>query len=254
MPRVARLSIAPVKSLGLLHPEAITLTERGVAEDRRFFLIDATGRLMDRLVIGSLVRIGTWTDPAGETLRLTFPDGAVIEDAVRTTEPIVTSMYGRRAVGHIVDGPFAEALSTFAGRAIRLVRTDEPGGTREQHPATLVTDGSLDRLGQHLGVGAVDGRRFRMLIELEDGAAHEEDGWVGQRIGIGDVEMRISAPVPRCAITTQDPDTGERDLDTLRTIISYRGLRDDKDIDFGVWGEVDRPGEVRLGDEVRLLG
>jgi uncharacterized protein YcbX len=253
MPRVARLSIAPVKSLGLLHPESITLTERGVAEDRRFFLIDATGRLMDRLVIGSLVRIGAWTDPAGETLRLTFPDGTVVEGPVHPTEPIVTPMYGRRAVGHVVDGPFAEALSAFAARPIRLVRTDQPGGTREQHPATLVTDGSLDRLGQHLGVGGVDGRRFRMLIELEDGTAHEEDSWVGQRVGIGGAEMRISAAVPRCAITTQDPDTGERDLDTLRTIISYRGLREDKDIDFGVWGEVDTPGEVRLGDEVRLL-
>jgi uncharacterized protein YcbX len=80
MPRIARLSIAPVKSLGLLHPDSVTLTKHGVAEDRRFFLIDATGRLMDRLVIGSLVRIGAWTDAEATTLRLTFPDGVVADE------------------------------------------------------------------------------------------------------------------------------------------------------------------------------
>ncbi len=92
-----------------------------------------------------------------------------------------------------------------------------------------------------------------MLIELDDGAPHEEDTWIGGRIALGETIMEISAAVPRCAITTQDPDTGVRDLDTLRTIIDYRGIRNEKDVDFGVWGEVERPGRIRLGDEVRVL-
>jgi uncharacterized protein YcbX len=54
-------------------------------------------------------------------------------------------------------------------------------------------------------------------------------------------------------MTTHDPETGQRDLDTLRAIKEYRGQSDDKDILFGVWGEVERPGVIRLGDEVRLL-
>ena len=55
-------------------------------------------------------------------------------------------------------------------------------------------------------------------------------------------------------MTTQNPDTGERDLDTLRTIIGYRGLREGKHADFGVLGDVVQPGRVRLGDAVTLLG
>jgi uncharacterized protein YcbX len=51
-------------------------------------------------------------------------------------------------------------------------------------------------------------------------------------------------------MTTHDPDTGEPDLDTLRTIISYRGLREGKNADFGVLADVEEPGRVRLGDEV----
>ena len=218
MPSVARLSIAPVKSLALLHPDEILLTGEGVAEDRRFHLVDETGRLIDGLVVGSLVQIHARTDPYGETLRIALPDGRVIDDDVREADPIVTRMYGRTVDGHVVDGPWAAALSELAGRDLRLVRADRAGGTRNEHPATLVTDGSLGRLGDQLGVGAVDGRRFRMLIELEGGGEHEEDTWIGRRIGLGETVLLISGPVARCAMTTHDPDSGERDLDTLRAI------------------------------------
>lgn len=253
MPTVARFSIAPVRSLGLSHPTEIDLTEAGVVEDRRFYLTDAADRLIDRLVVPALVQIGAQIDPAATQLRLSFPDGTVVDEGVQLGSPIETVVHERPVVGHVVDGPWAAALSEFCGREIRLIRCDRVGGTRSSHPATLITDGSLELLGHHLGTGSVDGRRFRMLIELEGGAAHEEDTWVGGRIGLGEAVLRISAPVPRCAITTQDPDTGERDLDTLRTIIAYRGLTDGRDIDFGVYGEVEQPGRIRLGDSVEVL-
>jgi hypothetical protein len=183
-----------------------------------------------------------------------MPDGAVIEDEVRLADPIETRIYGRTAHGHVADGPWAAVLSAVAGRSIRVVRADRVGGTRTKHPATIVSDGSLARIGDQLGVGPVDGRRFRMLIDLEGGEAHEEDGWIGRRIELGETILFVSGPVGRCAMTTHDPDTGERDLDTLRAIRDYRGLRDGKDLDFGVFGEVERPGRIELGDEVRLLG
>ena len=253
MPTVSRLSIAPVRSLGLEHPTEIDLTELGVREDRRFFLTDASNRLVDRLLVGSLVRIAAHTDPDATQLRMEFPDGTVIEGEVRLGEPVETPIHGRTGVGHLVEGPWAAKLSEYCGREIRLVRCDRVGGTRSKHPATLVTDGSLDLLGRHLGVGQVDARRFRMLIELEGGGAHEEDGWIGGRIALGEAILEISAAVPRCAITTQDPDTGVRDLDTLRTIIGYRGISGEKDVDFGVYGEVERAGRIRIGAEVRIL-
>jgi uncharacterized protein YcbX len=99
-------------------------------------------------------------------------------------------------------------------------------------------------------VDEIDGRRFRMLIDLEGAAPREEDSWIGRRIALGDAILRVTKPDARCAITTQDPDTGVRDLDTLRTIISYRGLREGKHADLGVLADVERPGRIRVGDEV----
>ena len=49
MLRVSRLSIAPVRALGLKHPAFIDVDASGVSEDRRFYLIDEHGHLVDRL-------------------------------------------------------------------------------------------------------------------------------------------------------------------------------------------------------------
>jgi hypothetical protein len=254
-PTVVRFSIAPVKGLGLVHPDEIDLTQRGVAEDRRFFLVGPNDRHIDGLVAGRLVQVAAWTDPLGSRLRLTLPDGRVVEDEVRLGAPMVVGMYGRTAVGRIVEGPWAAALEPVAGRPLRVVRTDAPGGTRRRHFSTLVTDGSLRAIERELGlVEPIDARRFRMTIELAGGGEHEEDTWIGSRISIGEAVLQVSGPVPRCAITTQDPESGVRDLDTLRAIHAYRGLREGEHLDFGVYGEVERPGRIRLGDEVRHLG
>jgi uncharacterized protein YcbX len=54
-------------------------------------------------------------------------------------------------------------------------------------------------------------------------------------------------------VTTRHPDTGERDLDTLGLIKGYRGVRERKEIDFGVYATVEQPGPVRVGDAVEPL-
>ncbi len=253
MPSVARFSIAPVRSLGLSHPDTIDVTEVGVAEDRRFYLTDDQNRLVDRLIVGSLVQIATETDQAASMLRMAFPDGRVIEGEVTVAEPVETPIHGRTGVGHVVVGPWAEALTEFTGRTIRLIRCDRPAGTRAGNPTSIVSDGSLRELARHAGVDSVDGRRFRMLIDLEGAEPHEEDTWIGRRIAIGDAVLWVTKPDARCAITTQDPDSGTRDLDTLRTLIAYRGLREGKHADFGVLADVDQPGRIRVGDAVTVL-
>ena len=260
MLRVARLSIAPVRALGLQHPAFIDVDRDGVLEDRRFYLVDGHGRLVDRLLAGGLVQVAAETNAGATWLRLTFPDGRVVEGDVALHEPVRTDIYNRVAFGRVVGGPFAAALEAYAHRPVLLVRCDRPGGTRiklgEDHVrngVSIVSDGSIAELARQLGVESVDGRRFRMLIEVEGAAAHEEDTWIGSDVEIGSAVIEITKPDARCAITTQSPETGERDLDTLRTILRYRGFRaDDPDhkIDFGVLGEVAVPGRIGVGDEI----
>ena len=82
MPRVARFSIAPVRSLGLQHPTEIELTEHGVVEDRRFYLTNDANRLVDQLTVFKLVQVASRTDPEATTLWMRFPDGTEVDGEV----------------------------------------------------------------------------------------------------------------------------------------------------------------------------
>jgi uncharacterized protein YcbX len=260
VPTLTRISIAPVKSLALLHPQEVALEDVGVRTDRVFYLADPSGRLFTGADHGPLVRIGSAYDLDRERLALTFPDGGVVEDDATATGPAIrTDFYGRWVDAHEVLGPFADALSAFTGRAVRLARVDRAGDGTDIHHLTLVSAESvaeLGRRGDH--EGDVDGRRFRMLLELSGCVApHEEDSWDGRQVRVGEAVVRIHGQVPRCVVTTQDPATGLKDFDTLKTINRYRELmRDDEGdpgLPFGVYAEVETPGLARIGDAVEPL-
>ncbi len=250
MPRLVRISTTPVKSLELQHPDEIELEPFGVARDRRFYLIREDGRLLAGLHHGPLALVRADWEPEPDRLTVTFPDGRVVDGAVELAEPALTDFWGHRVEGRLVAGPWGDALSDYAGRSVRLVKADVPAGGVDIEPLTLVSSESVAELARQAGLESVDARRFRMLLELEGFAPHEEDTWRGRRVRLGEAVVEIGGPVARCATTTRDPSTGQRDLDTLREIAAYRGKRDGKKIDFGVYAQVVRPGRVRVGDPV----
>jgi uncharacterized protein YcbX len=250
---VTRLSVTPVKGLGLLHPDEVLLTEQGVLENRRFYLVDRAGFLFSGIDHGPLVRIRPHYDAASETLGLDFPDGRFVEGSALADDgqTVDTDFYGRRVTGRIVDGPFGEALTAYTGKPVRLVRADEPGSACDVHTVTFLSDASVEELRRQAGRDEpVDERRFRMLIGLGGCRPHEEDEWDGSLLRIGEATLRAGGAVPRCATTTRSPDSGDRDFDTLRTIKTYRGLRGGRHIDFGVYADVEKPGRVSVGDTV----
>ena len=81
-PQVTRISIASVKSLGLQHPEQVVLERGGVRGNRRFWLVDEQGRLVNNKRNGPMVRVRTEWDEDTRVLALTFPDGRRVEDVV----------------------------------------------------------------------------------------------------------------------------------------------------------------------------
>lgn len=251
---VASIAYAPVKGLALTSVAEVELERSGVRGNRRFHLIGADGRLANGKVAGALVTVAASSDRDGTVLTLRFPDGSMLERAVELAEPVETSFYGRPVAGRIVRGSFASALSDIAGRPLRLVRVDEPGAGCDRGcpgSVSLVSNAALDALAEEAGVAHVDGRRFRMLFQIEGVEAHAEDAWVGRRVALGDAVVAVRGLVGRCAVTSQSPETGLPDLDTLRMIRRYRGhIEGEEPLPFGVYGSVEEPGRVRVGDSV----
>ena len=205
---IAWITIAPVKALALVHVEEVELEPSGVRENRRFYLVDEDGRMVNGKTAGHLVRVVPGYDEESGSLELLLPDGNVVAGEVEDGELVTTSFFGRPVAGRLVVGPWSEALSGLAGRSLRLVRTEEPGHGADRGGragVSLVGTASLEALANAAGVERVDGRRFRMLFGVDGMPAHAEDEWIGRRLHIGDAVVRLRGNVGRCAVTTQDP-------------------------------------------------
>ena len=253
--RVVRICIAPVKALHVVNPDEVELRHAGVAGDRRFWLVDADRLLVNGKRHPELMRVRPEWDEASRRLALTFPDGSVVEGEVEPGEQFAAELYGTPHPSRLVPGPWQEALSEFVGERLTLLWSEsgaQDRGNDRRGWASLVSRSSLDHLGVEAGATEpVDGRRFRMLFEIDGVEAHEEDGWLGNRIAIGDAVIVPLGDVGRCIVTTCNPDTGVSDLDTLKALAGYRRDGVVEPLPFGVYCDVAVPGRVRVGDTVQ---
>lgn len=256
MARVARFNVTPVKSTSLHHPDRLRFDARGAVGDRRFFFVDGDGKRFSGATKAPILPVVSAYDEERDHLELRLPDGVVVSGRPEADgEALLVDFYGRKVSARVVDGDFTEALSRYAGREVRLARPDRPGDALDVRPVTLVSLESVAELAEHGGHdGPLDPGRFRMTIEIEGvSRPHEEDSWAGREVRVGEVLLRVGTPVPRCVVTTLDPATGKRDFPTLRVIRDYRGLNAERELEFGVYAEVVRPGEARVGDPVEPI-
>ena len=132
----------------------------------------------------------------------------------------------------------ADAVRAAAGDTARLARFD--GVERfDILPLLVATDGAISALGE-------DGRRLRPNIVIGGVPGVAERTWPGRALRIGDAVIGVQSVRGRCVMTTIHPDTGEQDLDVLRTINRQFGGR----VALNCW--VAHPGRVQVGDSVEL--
>lgn len=254
---VCGLALAPVKGTRLQQVEEIRLESGGVRENRRFFLIDDQNEMVNSLRLGELQTIVALYADEERTLRLELPDGRILEDEVVDGPAVAAEFYGSPLEAHVVEGPWSEAISEVAGKALRLVEAGEQGAVDRGAlgAATVISRASLKRLAAEGAMDSIDSRRFRMLIEIDGVEAHAEDAWVGQTVRLGGAVVDFKGHVGRCAITTRNPESGIVDVRTLKILGRYRrDAETTEPIPFGIYGQVVRPGAVRVGDAVEPEG
>jgi uncharacterized protein YcbX len=252
---VRRLLITPIKGLRVTPRDALMLERGGVRENRRFFLVDERGALVNAKTIGELSELIAEYREADDTLTVTFPSGERVSGHVSVGSEVDARFFRTTVRGRVVLGPWSQAISSHVGRSLRLVAVDPAcqGVDRgERGAVSLVSRGSLGRLAEVAGNGGeIDPRRFRMLVEVDGVDPHGEDAWIGHRMRIGEALVGFNGHVGRCLVTSRDPDTGTIDLPTLDLLREYRADEPSTEpLPFGIYGEVIEPGVVRLGDAV----
>ena len=144
-----------------------------------------------------------------------------------------------------------EPLPTFEGLPLDVLLEYEspPGSYFDAFPILVVTDRSLATLAGLAPGSDFDVRRFRpnvvVALEATDRDFPEQD-WIGRQLRLGDVELEITAPCPRCVMVTRDFAELPEDRQVLRTIVR------DANQNVGVYANVTTPGDLTTDAAVEL--
>ncbi|MFC8273012.1 MOSC domain-containing protein [Streptomyces sp. NPDC057271] len=270
-PRLRSVHIHPVKALRGHAPAEAEVEPWGLAGDRRWSVVDASGKVVTQRRHARMTLASAEPLPGGG-ITVSAPGLAALAVEVPRPSSTIRVEVFDTPVEAVPAGPAADAwFSAFLETEVRLVHMDDPARRRpidpdyalpgetvsfaDGYPLLATTTSSLDALnsliaqGDHADEGPLPMNRFRPNVVIEGTAPWAEDGWT--RLAIGEVMFRAAKASGRCVVTTTDQLTGERGKEPLRTLGEHR--RQGSKLVFGQNLVPEHPGTIRVGDEVKFL-
>ena len=207
----------------------------GLADDRRMMVVTPEGKFLTQREYPRLALITPTL--RNDTVTLSAPNFDSIHFAIQKTGQIsFVNIWQSKNVNAIDQGEeAAQWLSDWLGTSVCLVHiadgiqrklnpgyainTDDHTGFADGYPILIISEASLQDLNSKLD-SALPMNRFRPNIVLQNCEPFAEDIW--KRIRIGDVEMALVKPCPRCVVTTIDKETLEQNKEPIKTLNTYR--------------------------------
>jgi len=267
------LFIYPVKSLHGISVSSADVDALGLVGDRRFLVVDESGRFLTQRALPRMALIGTAL--TATTLTLSAESTGAIEipraNDRHASLRVVNVWKSENLQAEDCGAGPAAWLTSFLGIACRLVRIGaafhrpvlksaaRPGDLvsfADAAPFLAISEASLADLNARLDVSGespVPINRFRPNLVINGCKAFAEDTWPRARIGA--IVLRAAGSSTRCAITTTDQLTGARGKEPLRTLAKFR--RDPNDPGEVIFGQnfihETKTGSLRVGDQVEAL-
>ena len=256
----------PVKSCAGQAIERAELDAYGIVGDRRWLIVDPNGIFLTQRDAPELALVRPELREDG--LSLSAPGTDTIDVPIDLDGPTLdVQVWNDRCRGVDQGDDAAAWLSGYLGTPHRLVKmtsdfersvdadyavsTDDAVSYADGFPFLLATTGSLDELNRRLA-SPVPMDRFRPNFVVSGADPFEEDAWATLRIG--GVTFHVVKPCARCVVTTTDQATGERGMEPLTTLATFRRGENGK-VYFGQ-NLLHQPktGEIEVGDAVEILG
>lgn len=261
--------IYPIKSLGGISLSEAAVELRGFQYDRRWMLIDPSGRFVSQREIpelallrlrieGPFLAVFHKANPS-ETLRLDLEPA--LDSLTETDVQIWDDTCAALAYPAAINSWFSNTLNMplqLVYMPDTSVRPTDPAyapgsmvSFADGYPFLLIGEASLNHLNTRLDTPLPMNRFRPNLVFSGPELPHEEDRF--QHFFIGQTPFCGVKPCARCAIPTTDQETGLRAAEPLKTLASYR--QSGHKILFGqnVIFTGTNPGEIiRVGDPLTL--
>jgi uncharacterized protein YcbX len=256
------LNVYPLKSAAGIALDAAELDDFGLRYDRRWMVVDGTGRFVSQREEPRLslvrTRIGNdalFLDFDGlTTLALPLVDGSTVHRRVTVWRDTVDACDAGDEAARWLSEAFGQRcrIVHMPGNTVRAVDTRYDVGNHrvafsDGFPLLLISQGSLDELNTRLPV-PLPMNRFRPNLVVAGCAPHAEDTW--RRIRIGSVDLAVVKPCARCVATTVDQATGVTGKEPLRTLATYR--KEGNNVFFGQNVIHLTRGQLRIGDALHV--
>lgn len=209
--------------------DRVVLDRRGLVGDRWYAVEDRDGHFA-----------------SGKDSRRFRRRDAVFDYAARTTDDdgvVVCGPGGEWAVG---DPSLDAALTARMGLPVRVLPEGEVPH-QDMGSVSLVGTATLAWCASRWGIEA-DPRRLRANIVVSTTEPFLEETWVGQRIGVGEIELDVVERVPRCRMVDLDQDGVRATGRWLKPLAAER------EMSIAVYADVVVPGVIAIGDVVRRAG
>ena len=236
----------PIKALGR---ESLTSVALRTGECLPWDRVWALAHEASKATSGEWARCGNFNRAAGVPALM-----AITAELDEATQEITLHHPDRPDLTfHPDDAP--EALVAWSaplvpsGRAqpSHIMRLDKHGYPDSAYPSvSLANTASHNQVEQHLGRD-LSIHRWRSNIWFDGASPWAEFAWVGKDVAIGNAILRVKEPATRCMSTAANPETGQRDADTLGALEHFGHQ------EFSVLAEVIQDGTIALGDSVQVL-
>lgn len=244
--QIAALNIYPVKSCRGIALERARITETGFEHDREWLIVRPDGRFVTQREEPRLALIETAL--SADCLQLRAPDQPVLSVPLQMTgAEVEVTCWRDRCAAFDAGDEVGAWLTAYLGQPRRLVRfdarrqrTSNAAWTQgiqalnqfsDAFPWLLISQASLEDLNGRLPQ-ALPMNRFRPNIVIDGLPAYGEDQV--HEFAADGVRLRCAKACTRCAVTTTNQLTGEREGDEpLRTLKQYRFNRELMGMTFG---------------------
>jgi uncharacterized protein YcbX len=268
--RVSDLFIYPLKSARGIALQSTEIDAFGLPGDRRAMLINPDGSFITQREMPDLARLDVQQEASGFRLGMNGEELFVpLPDGIRRVD---VSIWKSIVNAAIADEQSNTVLSRWFGRELKFVFFDDdanrianPEWAGDDTPVTfadgyqilVTTTGSLRALNADIeahGESSVGMERFRPNIVIDTDEAWPEDRWAA--IEIGGIRFDLVKPCARCIMTTQDQQTGSREVANPMPAMGRIRMSADRRVPgplFG-WNVTPRAaGAIAIGDTVKAL-